>query len=492
MDSAMHDQVKHHGVERFRVLLVEDCATDAESVRLALGETRDAGARHQERGSGRQWNAERGRGKAEGGVHHSAFIIHHSSFGIQTCRRLKPALRLLAREHFDVVLLDLGLPDSAGTETLDRVRAAAPDVPLVVLAGLDDDGLALTAIQRGAQDYLAKDRLDGHLLRRTLRHAIERKRAEVQLLRRSRQIETAHAQIQRQAAQLKLRAEQLDRINRELDDFAYIASHDLKEPLRGIRAYCEILLEDYHAKLDTAGQRRLATLVELCGRLETLIGDLLTYGRIGRAPAEGGHQPKVGRGRPADTGIDLGAVVDKVLDMLRPAIDRRGASVRVLGRLPKVTGDATLIGMVLTNLISNGLKFNRRAHPQVEIGCLRATGGASATATFYVRDDGIGIDPRHHEAIFTIFRRLHSRKQYEGTGAGLTIVRKIVRAHGGRIWVESALGAGSTFFFTLAPSDDKSPCAAGGASTTKTTTKPPHFQGKRGQDSFLEAAGTVS
>jgi light-regulated signal transduction histidine kinase (bacteriophytochrome) len=165
--------------------------------------------------------------------------------------------------------------------------------------------------------------------------------------------------------------------------------------------------------------------------------------------------------------------------------------VRVLGRLPKVTGDATLIGMALTNLISNGLKFNRRAHPQVEIGCLRATGGASATQppTFYVRDDGIGIEPRHHEAIFTIFRRLHSRKQYEGTGAGLTIVRKIVQAHGGRIWVESAAGAGSTFFFTLAPSEDKSPCATGGASATKTATKPPHFQGSgpRGRGSGRRA-----
>jgi signal transduction histidine kinase len=362
---------------------------------------------------------------------------------------LEPALRLLGRRKFDVVLLDLGLPDSSGLETLAKVRAASPEIPVVVLAGLDDDGLALSAIQRGAQDYLAKDHLGGHLLRRTLRHAIERKRAEVQLLERAREIEAAHARIERQAAQLKTRAEQLDRINRELDDFAYIASHDLKEPLRGIRAYCEILLEDYQAKLDATGQQRLATLARLCDRLGTLIGDLLTYCRVGGA-------------RPADTGIDLGAVVGEVLDTLRPAIDRRGASVRVVGPLPKVTGDATLIGMALGNLISNGLKFNDRAQPHVEIGCL-----PSEPPTFYVRDDGIGIDRKHHEAIFTIFRRLHSRKKYEGTGAGLTIVRKIVQSHGGRIWLESEPGAGSTFFFTLAPTDGELPA--------KLPTRPPHW-----------------
>jgi len=429
----MPGQADPHAIEQFKVLFVEDNAADAETVRSAMV------------GSG-EWRVERS--------------VPRSTLNSQ----------LSTLHCFSVVLLDLGLPDSArpseghscpsdSWETLARVRAAAPDVPIVVLAAPrgypDDDGLALTAIQRGAQDYLPKDRLDGHLLRRTLRHAIERKRAEVQLLQHARQIEAAHARIKRQAAQLKARAEELDRINRELDDFAYIASHDLKEPLRGIRAYCEILLEDYREKLDAVGQRRLATLVELCDRLENLIRDLLTYCRVGRAPTEG-------RSRPADTGIDLGAVVNEVLDTLRPAIDRRGASVRVVGRLPKVTGDATLIGMALANLISNGLKFNDRAEPHVEIGCL-----PTEPPTFYVRDDGIGIERRHHEAIFTIFRRLHSRKKYEGTGAGLTIVRKIVQAHGGRIWVESEPGAGSTFFFTLAPAE--------GQPAGKPPTPPPHW-----------------
>ena len=413
--SVVQEQAEHHPVEQFEVLLVEDCATDARMVRLALDETR------------------------------GAMAVRRGLFTITSVDGLGSALQRLDGGNFGVVLLDLHLPDSSGLETLARVRAAAPEVPVVVLAGLDDDGQALTAIQRGAQDYLVKDRLDGRLLRRTLRHAIERKRAEVQLLQHSRQIEAAHTRIKRQAAQLKARAEQLDRVNRELDDFTYIASHDLKEPLRGIRAYCEILLEDYHPKFDAAGQRRLAMLVNLCDRLETLIGDLLTYCRVGGT-------------RPADTGIDLDAVVAEVLDTLRPAIDRRSASVRVAGPLPKVTGDATLIGMALANLVSNGLKFNNRARPRLEIGCL-----PTDPPTLYVRDDGIGIDRKHHGEIFTIFRRLHGRKKYEGTGAGLTIVQKIVQSHGGRIWLESEPGAGSTFFFTLAPTGGKRP------------GKPPHW-----------------
>jgi signal transduction histidine kinase len=363
--------------------------------------------------------------------------------------------------------LDLRLPDAEGDETLARVRAAAPNVPIVVLTGFDDDGLALRAIQQGAQDYLAKDAMDGRLLVRTIRHAIERNRCELQLLGHARAVEAAHAQIEQQAVQLHARATQLDRINHELDEFAYIASHDLKEPLRGIRGYCELLLEDYHAKLDAAGQRRLAKLVDLCNRLENLIGDLLTYCRVGGV-------------RPAETGIPLDAVVAELLDTLGPAIERRKAVVHLSGPLPAVTGDGVLIATVLGNLISNGLKFNDQPEPRVEIGAL-----PTEPPTIYVRDNGIGIAPEHHEAIFTLFRRLHPRSRYEGTGAGLTIVRKIVQAHGGRIWLESSPGAGTTFYFTLAPAAaqqsveekprDEAQSAAVQRPPAEPTPRPPHW-----------------
>ncbi|MEE8451051.1 MAG: ATP-binding protein, partial [Thermoguttaceae bacterium] len=347
------------------------------------------------------------------------------AFGLLSHCKLEPT-------GFSAVLVDLQLSDATELEALAAVRSAAASAPVIVLTDFDDDGLALTAIQQGAQDYVAKDHLDGRLLVRTIRHAIERKRAEVELRCHAREVEAARARIEQQAAELR-------RINRELDDFTYIASHDLKEPLRGIAAYCGILLEDYQDKLDVDGKQRLDTLVRLCGRLENLIGDLLTYCHVGGS-------------RPMQCKIDLGRVAEEVIEMLRPSIDHRCALVRITDSLPAVPGDATLIGMVLSNLIGNGLKFNDHQRPRIEIGCL-----PTSPATIYVRDNGIGIEPKYHEDIFTIFRRLHGRTEYEGTGAGLTIVRKIIQTHGGRIWLESAPGKGTTFFFTLGPSAEKPP-----------------------------------
>jgi len=229
---------------------------------------------------------------------------------------------------------------------------------------------------------------------------------------------------------LEAKAGELAKTNRELDEFTYIASHDLKEPLRGISAYCQILLEDYGERLESDGQRRLQALVGLCQRLGRLIDDLLTYSQIRHT-------------QPDQMAADLNEVVADVLATLGPAIDERSAVVHVKRPLPRLSADPVWVGEVFRNLITNAMKFNDSPTPTVEIGCLR--GG-----TIYVRDNGIGIEERHHEAIFTMFRRLHSRRKYEGTGAGLTFVRKIVEAHGGRVWVKSKPGHGSTFYFTLA------------------------------------------
>ena len=245
-----------------------------------------------------------------------------------------------------------------------------------------------------------------------------------------RRLEESERQLRAMVATLELKAGELARTNRELDDFTYVASHDLKEPLRGISAYCDILLEEYRDKVDDNGRRMMKTLVDLCGRLSHLIDDLLAYCRAGRTPET--------------THLDLDEVLDEVLVTLGPAIDARGGCVRRLSRLPVVRGDATLLGMVLQNLISNGLKFNDSTKPAVELEVL---GGEQPTIV--VRDNGIGIEQRHHEAVFAMFRRLHARSKYEGTGAGLSIARKVVENHGGRMWLESEPGKGSAFYFTL-------------------------------------------
>ena len=374
-----------------------------------------------------------------------ATAVGEGTFRVTAPPVLTRALDLLRRRTFDVVLLDLGLPNSDGLEALARVTVAAPTAAVVVLAAVDDEGTALAAVRRGAQEYLSGEQLEGHLLRRAVRLAMERKRAECQRLRHARPLENACAEIRQQADELRARAEQLDRVNRELDDFAYVASHDLKEPLHGMRAYCELLLEEYHQRLDPDGRRRLAALGTMCNRLGELIDNLLAYCRVGRISSP---QAKV----------DLNVVASEVLQTLHPVIQQRNVSVRVAPRLPVVSGDATLIGMVLANLVTNAVKFNGSTQPEVEIGSL-----PGRPAVIYVRDNGIGIPREHREAVFEMFRRLHSRKKYEGSGAGLTIVRKIVQAHGGRVWFDSEPGRGSTFYFTLAPEEQR------------TGAQPPHW-----------------
>lgn len=275
-------------------------------------------------------------------------------------------------------------------------------------------------------------------------------------------LEQSERQLQAAVAALEAKASQLATANEELDEFAYVASHDLKEPLHGISAYCGLLRDEYYDKLDDNGRRMTSVLVELCERLGQLIDDLLAYSRAAR--------------KPEYVDVELDQVIDRVLATLSPAIDARRGVVLRTHPLPAVRADATLLGQVFQNLIANGLKFNDRATPTVRIESLEATeeqasqaddlaepcarlrfdlpdsaSGASAHgyATIAVRDNGIGIDARHHSAVFTLFRRLHARQKYEGTGAGLSIVRRIIESHGGSIWLESQPGAGSTFFFTL-------------------------------------------
>jgi len=243
--------------------------------------------------------------------------------------------------------------------------------------------------------------------------------------------------------------DQVDRAHRDLEEFTSIVSHDLKEPLRGIGAYCELLVEDYGNKLDEDGMRRLRAMHKLCHRLEAMIDNLLAYYRVGQVP-------------PARLEVDLNAVAEQAVDTLWPTIERRHALVRILGPLPPAAVDPTLLGTVLGNLISNALKFNDSPRPWVEIGALRTQAPA-----IYVRDNGIGIPREEHETVFTVFRRLHSRKKYEGIGLGLAIVRKIVESYGGRVWLESEVGQGSTFYFSLSPSVP----SHDGASVAK----PPHW-----------------
>lgn len=225
---------------------------------------------------------------------------------------------------------------------------------------------------------------------------------------------------------------ELERSNSELDSFAYIASHDLKEPLRGIHNYATFLMEDYENVLDEDGVNKLRTLVRLTQRMEDLINSLLHFSRVGRIDLSFSE-------------ISINDVVLSVVDMLSPRLQTLGIEVRVPRPLPTMNVDQVRIGEVFSNLITNGMKYNDKSEKWIEIGYLD-----ESPTVFYVRDNGIGIREKHFETIFRIFKRLHTRDEYGGgTGSGLTITRKIVERHKGQIWLESTLGEGSTFYFTL-------------------------------------------
>jgi PAS domain S-box-containing protein len=224
---------------------------------------------------------------------------------------------------------------------------------------------------------------------------------------------------------------ELARSNKDLEQFAYVASHDLQEPLRAVSGFVQLLQQKYGKRLDAQADEFIGYAVDGAKRMETLIRDLLAYSRIGSG------------GREA-VPTDSGAVLRLALLNLRTSIDETAAEI-TNGELPTVRGDAGQLAQLFQNLIGNALKFHGEAPPRIHVDASRKEDGW----LFSVRDNGIGIDPKHQDRIFDIFQRLHTRAQYAGTGIGLAVCKRIVDRHGGQIWVESEPGQGATFRFTL-------------------------------------------
>jgi light-regulated signal transduction histidine kinase (bacteriophytochrome) len=251
-------------------------------------------------------------------------------------------------------------------------------------------------------------------------------------------------ELQARATRLSSLNDELARSNDELDSFAYVASHDLKEPLRGIHNYSVFLLEDYAEQLDSEGVNKLQTLVRLSQRMETLIESLLQLSRVGRLELE--TQPT----NPQE-------LLDDVLDTLQQRLEHNHATVRVATPLPLMQADPVRLREVFNNLITNAMRYNDRPEKDIEVGVapptVRGPKGSGDPALYhvlYVKDNGIGINPRNHETIFRIFKRLHGPDKYGGgTGAGLAIARKMIEKHGGELWVDSVQGQGSTFYFSI-------------------------------------------
>jgi signal transduction histidine kinase len=249
---------------------------------------------------------------------------------------------------------------------------------------------------------------------------------------------SARAQLLAQTEALDEQAVELRRSNAELEQFAYVASHDLQEPLRKVASFCQLLERRYGDKLDERGTEYIAFAVDGAKRMQLLINDLLTFSRVGRLNA-------------THADVELDAALDSAVDNLATAIEESGAEIiRPSGHLPKVVGDPTLLAMVWQNLIGNAVKFQREGvAPRVVIECGPGADEHDGDWLFTVSDNGIGIDEEFVDKVFVIFQRLHVRDAYAGTGIGLALCKKIVEHHGGAIWIDSSYTGGTRFRFTL-------------------------------------------
>lgn len=355
------------------------------------------------------------------------------------------ALREVASEQLAVRIGQLAGGNQAAHEIyVAGVRFSLLAVGLVALFAAAM-GLLLTRTiagplraVRGAAEEVAQGNLDlrvgintkdeiGQLARALDEITAELKRSTVL----TKNLEKEIAERVRAEEQMQLYAADLEQRNEELRQFAYAASHDLQEPLRMVGSFVQLLARRYEGKLDSDADEFIAFAVDGVGRMQDMIQALLEYSRVGM---EG----------KAFTPTDCSAVLDRALVNLQTAIEASGAAV-THDPLPTVMADEMQLGQLLQNLISNGVKFRGEDPPRVHVSAEQK----GNQWVFSVRDNGIGIDPEHSDRIFSLFQRLHSREEYPGTGVGLALCKKIVELHGGRIWVESQPGRGSTFYFTL-------------------------------------------
>lgn len=319
-------------------------------------------------------------------------------------------LREIQQATHDVYLVDYRLGARDGLELLREALAGGCHAPIIMLTGQGDQEVDREAMQTGAMDYLVKDELAVGPLERSIRHALER---------------------QRLLNALKQAAENLERSNAELEQFAYVASHDLQAPLRQVQSYCELLQLQSRGQLDAEASEYVGYIMQSAAGMQRLIQDLLRVARVGK------------QGKPFQP-TDCTTVLDEVLKNLEPAI-REHHAVVTREPLPTVLADRTQLLQLFQNLIGNALHYRAAQPPRIQVSAERHAG----EWLFSVRDNGLGIAPEHHREVFIMFKRLHTSEERSGTGIGLAICQRIVERHGGRIWVESELGQGSTFLFTL-------------------------------------------
>ncbi|MEG3896114.1 MULTISPECIES: response regulator [unclassified Microcoleus] len=402
-------------------------------------------------------------------------MLTHRGYAPRCVINGKMALRACNSHPPDLILLDIMMPEMNGYEVCKHLKSEAKtrEIPVIFISAKDEIFDKVNAFAVGAVDYISKPfqfeevlaRIESHLTLRNLqkqlkeqnlllqeeinsrlvvekniheqnkilqqeisnRRAVEKVLQEQNLLLQQEISNRQHAE----SALLKSNQE-LARSNAELEQFAYVASHDLQAPLATIASYAQLLEKRYKDQLDSQASKFIGNIVHGCTRMQSLIDDLLEYSRVGRSQ------------KPFQL-TDCNHAVQQAIANLQGAI-RDTQAVVTVSELPAVMGDSSQLVQLFQNLVGNAIKYRHDAPPVVHITACKQ----EENWLFSVSDRGIGIALQHQKRIFQIFQRLHTQKEYSGTGIGLAICQKIVERHGGCIWVDSEPGKGSTFHFTLA------------------------------------------
>ena len=352
--------------------------------------------------------------------------VPEQQFQLDWVATFTEAVTAIRQQHHDVYLVDYRLGERDGLELLELIDRQ-DDSPVIILSGQGSRELDIAALRSGAADYLDKTYLHSSLLEHYIRSSIERNRA----IRALQESEQRYRELFERETQLR---RELSRSNSELEDFAYVASHDLQEPLRAISGYTKLLQAEYLSQLDSTAHEYMDFVIDGTKRMQGLIEALLTYSRVNT-------QEQI------LSIVDCNSVVQEAITNLQTSIEESRAKI-IYRDLPRLTADRSQLVQLFQNLLSNAVKFRRSdTAPQITIQARFLSD--ERQWLFSLEDNGIGIKPEYYDRIFKIFKRLHTQREFSGTGVGLALCRKIVERHEGKIWVESQLDNGSVFFFTL-------------------------------------------
>ncbi|MGH8020237.1 MAG: response regulator [Opitutaceae bacterium] len=329
----------------------------------------------------------------------------------------RDALAELRANRYALMLTDLMMPEMGGLDLLRGAMQIDPQIVSIVMTGHGSIDSAVEAMKAGALDYITKP-----FKLRTMMPVLSRALAVRQLrLDREELMQRVHE-----------RTAELEAANKELEAFAFTVSHDLRAPLRAVTAYTSFLQQEHASELTGEAREHLQKVTAGAHQMEALIAALLRFSRLGGQSLE-------------KTQVNMTALVRDIVEELRKEHRGRHIDVTIHG-LPDAVADNALLRQVLYNLLSNAFKFTGgREHGMVEIGCFRK----GDEAIYFVRDNGAGFDMQYAHKLFGVLQRLHRQDEFEGTGIGLSIVQRILKRHGGRIWAEATRDKGATFFFTL-------------------------------------------